>query len=159
MSFQTFVCGGNLTADPEMKYVRETPKTSFSIAVNKRTRDGEKTLYIDVETWDKLAESVAEHKRKGDYVVVIGEWDMDEWDDQESGKKRRKWFVRGRDVRFEGPKSGGRDDRDDDRPRRSSRDDDRPRRSRDRDDDRPRRGRDDDEDRGARDKRYDDLPF
>lgn len=149
MSFQIYTAGGNLTADPKMTYVGETPKTSFSIAVNKRTREGEKTLFIDVECWDKLADSVAEHKRKGEYVVIIGEWDMDEWEDKETGKPRRKYFVRARDVRFEGPRSDRGRDRDDDRPRRS-RDDDRPRRRDDRDDER--RRRDDDE-------RYGDLPF
>lgn len=146
MSFQQYVAGGNLTDDPEMKYVKETPKTSFSIAINERRGQNEETIFVDVECWDKTAENVAEYKRKGDYVVIIGRWKMDQWEDRETGQKRKKWYVRADQVRFEGQKG--------------ERDDDRGSRRRDQDDERPRRSRDDERDteRSSRG-RYDDLPF
>lgn len=144
MSFQIYVAGGNLTSDPEMKYVGENAKTRFSIAINDRRGDKEETFFVDVECWEKLAERVAEYKRKGDYVVIQGRWKMDEFVDRDNNK-RRKYYVRAHDVKFEGPKA-----QDDDRRR----DDDRPRRDdRRRDDDRPRR----DTERDPRN--YDDLPF
>lgn len=147
MSFQTWVGLGNLTSDPEMKYVKETPKTSFSIAINEKRGDKEETLFVDVECWDKLAEIVAEYKRKGDPVLVQGRWKMDEYEDRDNNR-RRKWYVRADTVRFV---SGG---------ERRDRDDERGSRRRTRDDDRPRRDDRDDEDRRSRDKdRYADLPF
>ncbi len=149
MSFQSVTLGGNLTRDPEMKYAGEKAVTRFSIAINKRTRDGEKTLFIDCEAWEKEAENVAEYKRKGDYVVVMGEIDIDEWEDKDTGKPRRKYYIKARRVAFEGTRRDERDDRDE-RPRRRDDRDERPRRRDDRDDDRRR-----EEDA----KRYDDLPF
>lgn len=153
MSFQTWVGLGNLTDDPEMKYVKETPKTSFSIAINEKRGEREETIFVDVECWDKLAESVAEYKRKGDPVLVQGRWKMDEWEDQE-GKKRRKWYVRADTIRFVGSRADN-----DDRPRRSRDDDDRGRRSSSRDDRPRRRDRDEERNGSARDPKYDDLPF
>lgn len=145
MSFIEVQAGGRLTSDPEMKQVGDTWKTSFSIAHNKRWKDKEKTIYLDVEVWGPQAENVAEHKRKGDFVAVIGDLDMDEWEERDSGKKRRKLFLHARYVDF-GGKRETRDD-EDDRPRRRSRDTD----TRSRNDDR----RDRDRDR----ERYNDLPF
>lgn len=146
MSYQMWIGMGNLTGDPELKYVKETPKTTFSIAINEKRGEREETLFVDVECWDKLADTVAEYKRKGDAVLVQGRWKMDEYEDRDNNK-RRKWYVRADTVRFIGaPRegSGSRRERDDDRPRRSEsrRDDDRPRRDTERD---PRN--------------YDDLPF
>jgi single-strand DNA-binding protein len=150
MSFQTWVAIGNLTADPEMKYVGETPKCTFSIAINERRGEKEEVIFVDVECWDKLADTVAEYKRKGDAVLVQGRWKMDTWEDRESGGKRKKWYVRADQVRFIG---SPRDDDREEQPRRrsSSRDDDRPRRSSSRRDEPRGRERDDRE--------YDDLPF
>jgi len=142
LSYQIWIGMGNLTADPELKYVKDTPKTTFSIAINEKRGEREETLFVDVECWDKLADTVAEYKRKGDPVLVQGRLKMDEYEDRE-GTRRRKWYVRADTVRF--VSGGERRDRDDERgSRRRTREDDRPRR---------------DEDRDARDKRYDDLPF
>ena len=149
MSYQMWIGMGNLTADPEMTYVRETPKTRFSIAINSKHGEKEETLFVDVECWDKLAETVAEYMRKGREVLVQGRWKMDEFVDRDE-IKRRKWYVRADTVRFVGPRDEPRRSRDDDERPRRSRDDDRPRR-----DERPRR--EEPRERSSRD--YDDLPF
>jgi single-strand DNA-binding protein len=135
-----------------MKYVKDVPKTTFSIAINSKHGDKEEVLYVDVECWDKLADSVAEYKRKGDPVLVQGRWKMDQWEG-EDGTKKRKWYVRADTVRFIG---APRDD--DDRGSRRRDDEDRPRRSSRRDDDdRPRRSSNEKPERSSRE--YDDLPF
>lgn len=146
MSYQIWIGEGNLTADPEMKYVKETPKVTFSVAINQKYGDKEETIFVDVECWDKLAETMAEYKRKGDEVLVQGRWKMDEYEDRDNNK-RRKWYVRADTIRFVGGRTR---DSDDDRPRRSSRRDD---------DDRPRRKSRDDEPRERSPREYDDLPF
>lgn len=158
---QSYVCTGNLVDDPEMRYTGNgTPVTKFRIGVRGGGRDKDDTLFIDVQCWDKLAESVADLMRKGSFVIVLGTLREDKWEDKESGQKRSKTLVNAQLVEF-GPK--GDRDRDDDRGRRRDRDDDDDRgrnrgrdddrgRSRGRDDDRPRRDRDDDGDPGPSDR-------
>lgn len=170
---QSYVCTGNLVDDPDMRYTgSRTPVTKFRIGVRGGGRDKDDTLFIDVQCWDKLAESVADLMRKGSYVVVMGTLREDKWEDKDTGQKRSKVLVNAQLVEF-GPKTDR--DRDDDRDRGRGRDRDRDRgrsRDRDRDDDRGRgRGRDDDrgydrddpgpsdrDDRGSRGRRDDD-PF
>ena len=122
MSWQQIQIVGNLTDDPEMKYVGETEKTTFSVACNERYGEKEETTFFNVECWAKLAEIVAEHKRKGDQVLVIGRMKRDQWEDKETERKREKWYVRADRVVFIG---GKRRDDGEERPRRRS--DDEPR--------------------------------
>jgi single-strand DNA-binding protein len=65
---------GNLGRDPEMKY---TPGgqavTQFSIAVARNSKkDGEQTDWFRFVCWDKLAELVDQHLKKGNRVYVEG---------------------------------------------------------------------------------------
>lgn len=147
MSVNLWVGVGNLTADPEMKYTDGgTAKTRFGIAINKPGRRDDRRddepLYVNVECWDKLAETVAEYARKGRKVFIQGELMRDTWRDRDSDAKRERWYVKARVVQFldRAP------DRDDEPPRRRERDDGRrrPTRSRARHDDRDTRyeGRD-----------------
>lgn len=157
---------GNLTADPEMKYTdNRTPVTKFRIGVRGSSKQ-RGDLFIDVQCWDKLAESVNEYTRKGRLVAVTGELQEDSWEDRDSGQKRTKMLINARNVEFldkapaddDNQDRGRGRDRDDDQRRGRDRDDDRGR-GRDRDDDRPRgRGRDDDGARRDR-KERDDSPF
>lgn len=145
------VVSGNLVEDPDMRYTgRGMPVTKFRIGVRGGGRDKDDTLFIDVQCWDKLADSVADNKRKGDYVVVQGQLREDSWDDKETGQKRSKTLINAHMVEF-GPRGEGggrRRDRDDDDDRGRGRDRDRGR-GRDRGDDRGRgRDRDRDDDRG-----------
>lgn len=71
---------GNLTADPELKYVGSgTPVASFTVASTPRTynrntsewEDGE-TMFIRCSVWREYAENVTESLAKGMRVVVQG---------------------------------------------------------------------------------------
>ncbi|KTF04546.1 MULTISPECIES: single-stranded DNA-binding protein [Trueperella] len=71
---------GNLTADPELKYVGSgTPVASFTVASTPRTynrntnewEDGE-ALFIRCSVWREYAENVTESLSKGMRVVVQG---------------------------------------------------------------------------------------
>lgn len=71
---------GHLGNDPEMKY---TPSgvavTGFSLAVNKTWVDTatgekkEKTIWVRVSAWRKLAETASQYLAKGSRVMVVGE--------------------------------------------------------------------------------------
>ena len=62
---------GNVTRDPEIKYVGEPPIgiANFSIAVNEKTRNGEQTSYYDIKAWRQLADITMKVIRKGSAVV------------------------------------------------------------------------------------------
>lgn len=83
---------GRLTRDPETKYLPSgTAVTTLSVAVNRRFQDksGEwrdETMFIDAETWNKLAERCAEGMRKGQEVYVEGRLKQETW--ERDGQKR-----------------------------------------------------------------------
>ena len=75
----TVILTGNLGNDPELRY---TPSgvavASFPLAVNRTWKDGsgdrqQKTTWVRVTCWRKLAEVVNEHLTKGAKVAISGE--------------------------------------------------------------------------------------
>jgi single-strand DNA-binding protein len=87
---------GNITADPELKFLNNgTPKTEFSVAVSHYWTDAsgtkqEKTSFFDVIAWRYLAEDVARVLQKGVRVVVTGRLEQRSWEDEKTGGKRSK---------------------------------------------------------------------
>ncbi len=78
MSFHTIIFVGNLGRDPEMRYTPSgQPVTSFNVAVNDNytSSSGEKvqrTLWMRVSAWGKLAETCNNFLKKGSKVLVEG---------------------------------------------------------------------------------------
>ena len=92
-SFNKVILMGNLTRDPELKYTPSgTGVAEFSIAMNRKYQDKEETTYIDVVTFGKLSEHIAEYCQKGKQVLVEGRLEQQRWEDSE-GKKRSKHKV------------------------------------------------------------------
>lgn len=105
---------GNLTRDPETRNT-STGKTvtSFTIAVNSRRGQGkEETLFIKVDTWDRLAEIASQYLRKGSQVLVEGRIRLEEYTTRE-GERRQSLcltadsFKMGARPREEGQQGGG----------------------------------------------------
>ncbi len=67
-----------------MKTVGEQQMTSFSVAVSRKNRAGEKqTLWIRVSCWNKLSDVAAQYVHKGSLVQVTAEWlRLSAWTDQ-----------------------------------------------------------------------------
>lgn len=93
------VLKGNITRDIEM---RHTPSgvavVEFGVAINRRwtTNDGEKkdsVTFVDCRAWREVAEAVHKHFSKGAPILIQGELAQEEWEDRETGKKRRKTLV------------------------------------------------------------------
>ncbi len=75
MNFGKTILVGRLTRDPEMRYVGadgDIPVANFTIAVNEGYGENEKTHFVRVATWRKLAETCSEHLVKGQEVLVEG---------------------------------------------------------------------------------------
>jgi len=99
-SFNKIILMGNLTRDPELKYTPSgTGIAEFSLAMNRKYQDKDETTYIDVVTFGKLAERVAEYCQKGKQVLVDGRLEQQRWEDSE-GKKRSKHKVIAYGVTF-----------------------------------------------------------
>jgi len=99
---------GNCGKDGEMKVFGDKTKTTFSVAVKMKYK-GEEVLWVNVQTWAKLAE-ICQHLKKGDWVRVDGHWE-----DVEYKEKRYTYVVADtvrKQVKIEAPvaESGGGDD-------------------------------------------------
>tara|TARA_Y100000588_G_scaffold369430_1_gene438423 strand:+ start:42 stop:464 length:423 start_codon:yes stop_codon:yes gene_type:complete len=102
--FNKFIAVGNLTRDPESKSTNSGHTIcEFRIAVN-NPRSKEDVLFIDVETWDKLADICTEYLAKGKKIIVEGRLKNNSWTNKD-GEKRSKIFCVADDIRFVGSKS------------------------------------------------------
>jgi len=96
------VLAGNVVADP-MARSTSTGKNiaSFRLAVNNPINDKD-TVFIDVDVWEKQAEFVTTHVKKGSSVSVIGRLKQDSW--EKDGEKKTKILVVADRVNFVGGK-------------------------------------------------------
>ena len=96
---------GNLTRDPEIKYITNgTAITTFTIAVNRTylTPAGEKkeeVAFIRVVVWGKRAELCNEYLSKGSPAFVEGRLNTRSWEAQD-GQKRYSTEVVATNVQF-----------------------------------------------------------
>jgi single-strand DNA-binding protein len=66
---------GYVGSDPQVRQVGEQQVASFSVAVSRKTRSGDKqTVWVRVSCWNKLAEIAAKYVHKGSLVQVTAEW-------------------------------------------------------------------------------------
>lgn len=90
---------GNLTRDPEMRYVPSGQAVaSFGVATNRRWKDKEgnnqeQTEFHNIVAWGKLAEIANQYLKKGNKVYVEGRLQTRSWDGQDGSKKNRTEIV------------------------------------------------------------------
>ena len=103
---------GNLTRDPELRYVPSgTAVATFTIAVNRvyTSQAGEKkeeVSFIRVVVWGRRAEVCGEYLSKGSPVFVEGRLHSRSWEGQD-GQKRNTIEVIADNVQFLRGSSGG----------------------------------------------------
>ena len=96
---------GNLTRDPELRYVPSgTAVATFTLAVNRvyKGQDGEKkeeTSFIKIVVWGRRAEVCGEYLAKGSPVFVEGRLQSRNWETQD-GQKRSTTEVIADNVQF-----------------------------------------------------------
>lgn len=85
---------GRLTADPDggeggngIAYAK------FSVAIEKGSGENKQTDYIDCVAFRQTAEFVRKYFTKGDAINVVGSISVRDWEDQQSGVKRRKYEI------------------------------------------------------------------
>lgn len=96
---------GNLTHDPELTETQSGISVCrFSIAVNRRSSDGErKADFFNVTAWRGLGETVARYAQKGNKLAVCGNIELREYEDRE-GVKRTAIDIIAQDIEFLTPK-------------------------------------------------------
>lgn len=107
---------GNLTRDPELRYVPSgSAVCTFSMAMNRvyKLQSGEKkeeATFMRVVVWSKMAEICSQYLTKGRAVFVEGRLQSRSWDGPD-GQKRSAVEVIAQNVQFLGPagQGGGRD--------------------------------------------------
>ncbi len=105
-NWNSVTLAGNLTRDPEIRYVASGAAVAkFTLAINRRTKNGEETTYIDIIAWDKLGELVNTHLRKGDAALVGGRLSIRPYETKD-GEKRKATEVVAGEVQFLTPKAG-----------------------------------------------------
>src|SRR5215217_2345499 len=78
---------GYLGRDPESKYTPTGKRvTDFPIAISHRWKDGdgetrEHTAWVNIEAWDRLAETCHDYLSKGSLVYVDGRLKTDRYED------------------------------------------------------------------------------
>lgn len=96
---------GNLARDPQLRYTPSgTPVAEFRLAVSDTyvTSSGDKkdrTCFIDVVSWRRLAESCGNYLTKGSPVFVEGRLEQDTWETND-GQKRSRIRVVAYSVQF-----------------------------------------------------------
>ena len=95
-SINKVIIGGRLTNDPEQKTTQSgIAVTSFSVAVNRRTKPGEeqKADFFNVTAWRQTAEFVARYFKKGSSICIVGMLQNSTWQDQNGQKHSRTDIV------------------------------------------------------------------
>ncbi len=109
-SYNHIVLVGRLTKNPEIRYVQSgTAVTSFSIAVNRRTKQGDEAMFVDCVAWNspsrKLAEICNDYLKKGMSVLVDGRLAIREYTNKD-GEKRKATEVVINDMQMLDSKAG-----------------------------------------------------
>lgn len=104
-SFNKVLLMGNLTRDPELRYIPSgTAVSTFDLAVNRVYKDqsGEKkqeTSFVRIVVWARRAEVCAEYLKKGSSVFVEGRLRSRSWEAKD-GQKRNTIEVIANNVQF-----------------------------------------------------------
>jgi len=109
-SFNRVVLLGNVTRDPELRYISNgTAVTDIGLAVNDRRKTAsgewvEETTFVDVTLWGRTAEVAGEYVTKGSPLLIEGRLKLDTW--EKDGKKNSKLRVVGERMQLLGSRQG-----------------------------------------------------
>ena len=109
-SFNRVILVGNLTRDPELRYIPSgTAVSDIGLAVNDRVKKGDQwvdeTTFVDITLWGRTAEIANEYLSKGSSVLIEGRLKLDRW--EKDGQKHSKLKVVGDKMQMLGGKGEG----------------------------------------------------
>ena len=100
---------GRLTKDSETRVLNTgTPVTKFSMAVNRRKKQGDQWIeeanFFDVVAWGRLGEALQQYLIKGKEVAIDGELRQNRWEHE--GQTRSKIEVIANAIQLLGSNNG-----------------------------------------------------
>lgn len=109
-SYNRVVLMGNLTRDPELRYIPSgTAVSEIGLAVNDRVKKGDQWVdevtFVDVTLWGRTAEVANEYLSKGSSILIEGRLKLDSW--EKEGQKRSKLRVVADKMQMVGGRGGG----------------------------------------------------
>ncbi|OUL22438.1 single-stranded DNA-binding protein [Nostoc sp. 106C] len=108
MSINVVTLIGRVGNDPEIKYFESgSVKCRLTLAVNRRTKEGEHTDWFNLELWGKTAEVAGNYVRKGRQIAVKGSLKFDTWSDRNSGVTRSSPVIQVDQLDLLGSKRDG----------------------------------------------------
>jgi single-strand DNA-binding protein len=94
MNLNNLTIAGNLTGPPELKFLQSGKAVcNFRLANNFKSKDTQKTTFIDCVCWERTAEVAGEFLVKGSPVLLEGRLDQEEWTDKTTQAKRSKHVL------------------------------------------------------------------
>ncbi|VAX37409.1 Single-stranded DNA-binding protein [hydrothermal vent metagenome] len=110
MSLNSVNIMGNLTRDPEMRYLPSGAGVcNLSIANNRiYTKDGEKkeeVSFFNIDVWGAQGENCNKYLTKGSGVIIEGRLRQDRW--EKDGKTQTRVLIVANSVHFLPRKGGG----------------------------------------------------
>ena len=107
-SFNQVILLGNLTRDPQLRYLNnQTPVVEFGMATNRKHGEKEEVCFVDCSAFGKQAEVIQQYAQKGKSLLVQGRLRYETWDDKNGGGKRSKLSVTVENFQFVGGRDGG----------------------------------------------------
>src|SRR3954464_12468689 len=112
-SFNKVILMGNLTRDPQLKYLpSQMAVVEFGLAMNRKFRtqageDREEVTFIDCAAFGKTGELINQYFTKGKPSFLEGRIKYDSWEDKQGGGKRSKLSVVVENFQFIGGRDGG----------------------------------------------------
>jgi len=113
-SFNKVLLMGNLTRDPQLRYLpSQMAVAEFGLAINRKWKgpqgeEREEVAFIECTAWGKTAETINQYCKKGRPIFVEGHLKFDQWEDKQGGGKRSKLSVVVQNFQFiGGPREGG----------------------------------------------------
>jgi single-strand DNA-binding protein len=109
-SYNRVILVGNLTRDPELRYIPSgTAVSDIGLAVNDRVKRGDQWVdeatFVDITLWGRTAEIANEYLSKGSSVLIEGRLKLDRW--EKDGQKHSKLKVIGERLQMLGSRDGG----------------------------------------------------
>src|SRR5215218_8640207 len=104
-SFNRVILVGNLTRDPELRYIPSgTAVSDIGLAVNDRIKRGDQWVdeatFVDVTLWGRTAEIANEYLSKGAPVLIEGRLKLERW--EKDGQKQSRLKVTAAEVEMRG---------------------------------------------------------
>jgi single-strand DNA-binding protein len=92
-NYNRIILVGNLTKDPETKKLDSgSTVCKFGLAVNRRSKNNDETMFVDISAWEKIAEICQQYLKKGMSVLVEGRLVIRGYEDN-AGMKRKATEV------------------------------------------------------------------